>query len=129
MSKEYFQSLTMASSWYWDHIDQKDWDQIQGLNIPIVLIVGGKDKKGLDYAEKAVAELEAREAKVDLIIQEADDRDLASLQTGAILSVFEAYIRNWIRVYLGFFADFRCLMKFKIIIPKFLMHFDHLAFF
>lgn len=92
MSKKYVQSLTWIASEDWSDFDEKGYDRLSDLDIPLILIVGENDKKYLSLAQQAVVAFEKRKADITLLTQAQDDEQVASLKQGVLLEKLSPYL-------------------------------------
>ena len=89
MSRDYFKSLIVGSSHYWDHYDDKEFDKLRKLNVPITIICGQKDSDAFTHLEKINQALMEREADYKIVVLEDNTIGLEDIQNGNI----EKYIR------------------------------------
>ena len=87
MSSSYFQSLTTASSHYWDEYDNPSFARIAKMKVPVVLICGENDADGIKHAELAKKGLEKHHGSPHFILKEKNDETLAGLNNGALFQL------------------------------------------
>jgi len=59
-------SLTVLSSGYWDHYNEREYNRLAKLNIPINIIYLANEEDGIKKGQQVVSMLIAKEAKVTL---------------------------------------------------------------
>ncbi|WP_299537285.1 hypothetical protein [Ulvibacterium sp.] len=84
MSSDYFKSLIVCSSHYWDHYDSKAFDKLQRLAIPITIICGQRDSEAFTHLEKIDRALKNREVDYKIVVLEDNDRNLEAIQNGKV---------------------------------------------
>lgn len=85
MSKKYVQSLTWVASEDWKDFDEEGYDRLSDLDIPLLLIVGEKDKKYFGLAQQVLAAFQKRKANISLLTQTHDGEQVESLRHGVLL--------------------------------------------
>lgn len=84
MSSDYFKSLIVCSSHYWEHYDDKEFDKLRRLKIPITIICGQKDPDAFTHLEKIDQALKVREVDYRIVVLEDNSIDLEDIQNGRI---------------------------------------------
>lgn len=91
MSKQYFQSLTIISSYALERWDDED---LRSFNImPVKMIVGGDDEHGLAAAHRVEGLFKQFEVEYDLEIIPNEARHLPSLRNAALIEKIEDFVR------------------------------------
>ena len=92
MSEPYFKSLTVASSYYWDHYDEREFDSFASYKLPLMMLIGAEDEKGINYGKTVKMELEKRNAKVKVVVRENDGHDLLKLNNQTLMKMIQDFI-------------------------------------
>lgn len=92
MSKKYVQSLTWIASEDWKDFDEAGYDRLSDLDIPLILIVGEKDKKYFGLAQQVLAAFQKRKANIRLLTQADDDEQVESLKQGVLLEKLSPHL-------------------------------------
>lgn len=91
MSNAYFSSLTVANPNPWSHWEDRDlkrWTQ-RNKHIPVRILVGEKDKTGLEVAQRVEHILGGGGISLDLVVLEGEGEHLNGLQGGRFLAEVE----------------------------------------
>lgn len=91
MSKQYFQSLTLVSSYAFERWDDEDLESFKIM--PVKQIVGANDKHGVEIAYHAQTLFKKFNVKSELEVVPNEGRDLPSLRNAALIDKIDGFVR------------------------------------
>ena len=90
MSKQYFQSLTTISSYAWESWDAEDLASFKIM--PVKMIVGEKDKHGMEVASRVKKSFDKYNVKSNLEVIANEGRNLPSLRNATVIEKLKGSI-------------------------------------